>query len=322
MREEYQYSAVSLPPALRGYQDNESFVGLITNRHGEPDLEKFKSLSDKSLFVIVQELVNNAEILGAVDDTENPDAFLSEVLARHKLVYDQHTQQYFSMMSALRDSYRDSDTDPLTGLFNKKAFGEFTLKKIAKFQMHAIAEQRNDPEVEAAYGASDADRFKPFNELFDYDVGDQAIKALANFLKGQLRDEDRVARLGGDEFGILLNNVNKEQAAAKFQSLRDNVKDLYITVAADRPISLTALERDKLGLNANTQYLLSDLSEEVLYEQIGMTVKFVGKEARLYVPASFGFEMITAQSNQQDLDVAANKDRKANKEYHPTYERA
>jgi diguanylate cyclase (GGDEF)-like protein/PAS domain S-box-containing protein len=50
----------------------------------------------------------------------------------------------------------------------------------------------------------DADRFKNINDTFGHDVGDQALRAIADGCRGTLRKSDLLGRLGGEEFAILL----------------------------------------------------------------------------------------------------------------------
>lgn len=53
----------------------------------------------------------------------------------------------------------------------------------------------------------DLDDFKPINDNYGHDVGDEVLKEVANRITANIREEDTVSRQGGDEFTILLNDV-------------------------------------------------------------------------------------------------------------------
>jgi diguanylate cyclase (GGDEF)-like protein/PAS domain S-box-containing protein len=89
--------------------------------------------------------------------------------------------------------------DPLTGLPNRVLFGE----RIEQAIRHA---RRNEDQL--AVLLMDLDRFKEVNDSLGHPAGDQLLIAVAERVRGALRDSDTLARLGGDEFGLLLPELH------------------------------------------------------------------------------------------------------------------
>jgi len=95
------------------------------------------------------------------------------------------------------------DHDFLTGLYNGRRFEQ------------ALALETKSA---ARYGGGgavlllDLDHFKDVNDQFGHKVGDDLLKTVAAALRGRIRETDIAARLGGDEFGIILPQVDTQQA--------------------------------------------------------------------------------------------------------------
>lgn len=97
--------------------------------------------------------------------------------------------------------------DPLTGLANRKAFGEGALGLLARAK------------VDGSPGAVlvlDLDGFKPINDRYGHAVGDQILARLATALENTARATDVVARLGGDEFAMLCPNLHEAEHLEHF----------------------------------------------------------------------------------------------------------
>lgn len=108
-----------------------------------------------------------------------------------------------------------SNTDSLTGLVNHRGFVD----------MLAVELQRH-----VRYGSPlslimiDLDNFKQINDTYGHLQGDNLLKLLAQVLKRNLRETDIVARYGGDEFTIIVPELNKAEAFAVAEKLRDKVE--------------------------------------------------------------------------------------------------
>ena len=95
------------------------------------------------------------------------------------------------------------DHDFLTALFNSRRFEQ------------ALAQETKSA---ARYGSGgavllvDLDHFKVVNDQFGHKAGDDLLKTVAAALRGRMRETDVLARLGGDEFGIILPQVDSQQA--------------------------------------------------------------------------------------------------------------
>jgi diguanylate cyclase (GGDEF)-like protein/PAS domain S-box-containing protein len=76
----------------------------------------------------------------------------------------------------------------------------------------------------------DLDRFKDVNDTHGHTVGDMLLQAVANRLKGCVRETDTVARIGGDEFVVLLHSIHASEDA-------DRVSEKILQVLA-QPLRL------------------------------------------------------------------------------------
>jgi diguanylate cyclase (GGDEF)-like protein len=121
-----------------------------------------------------------------------------------------------------RDLLRLALIDPLTGVFNRRSFFEFSGKEEARTRRGGH---------QFAVLMLDIDHFKQINDGFGHPAGDQVIKTLADICGRTLRPSDVIARYGGEEFVINLPDTDRRHALTVAERLRRAVAET--TVASD-----------------------------------------------------------------------------------------
>lgn len=101
--------------------------------------------------------------------------------------------------------------DPLTGLFNHRAFHERLRTELGRAQRYGR---------ELALVVLDVDHFKSINDAAGHEVGDRVLASVAARLRESARGEDTIARIGGDEFAMLLPETDGAQAFAAIERTR------------------------------------------------------------------------------------------------------
>ena len=93
--------------------------------------------------------------------------------------------------------------DPLTGVFNRRAFED---------DWEKLRARSGGRTVNISLLLFDCDHFKPINDTYGHQVGDQVIRGISDSLLAALRSVDRLYRLGGDEFATILFDTDDASA--------------------------------------------------------------------------------------------------------------
>jgi diguanylate cyclase (GGDEF)-like protein len=102
---------------------------------------------------------------------------------------------------------RLAETDPLTGLFNRRAFFE-------RLNM-CLGDQQDEKPLSAI--VFDIDFFKKVNDVHGHQAGDEVIAGVA---AAAMRCGGIAGRLGGEEFCLILNGANDVEAFVVAEDLR------------------------------------------------------------------------------------------------------
>ena len=103
---------------------------------------------------------------------------------------------------------RNAVTDPLTGLYNRRLFGEYFEKELNRARRYGLP---------LGIVILDLHRFKEVNDRYGHPRGDDVLKAAAATFQKALRTSDSAFRIGGDEFALLLPQTDPDQALALSQ---------------------------------------------------------------------------------------------------------
>ena len=123
-----------------------------------------------------------------------------------------------------------SDTDPMTGLWNRRYFTATanTIWSLA---------QRDQTELSVIM--LDIDWFKQVNDTYGHHTGDEVIVALAQVLKDSVRQSDLICRFGGEEFILLLPETSLEGAVVIAEKIRKTIEEMRIVTETGDPVHFT-----------------------------------------------------------------------------------
>ena len=160
------------------------------------------------------------------------------------------------LQTAIEKLEKQSLTDPLTGLANRRAYEDYL-----KLEDHRSRRGASN----YAIAIMDIDHFKAINDTYGHDVGDLVLIGLADILSANARDYEMVARIGGEEFAIVFTQIEQDQAVAKLNSLRQQIEKKSFR-ADDTHLSCSV----SIGIAmSNAEWTYSEVqkfADEALYE--------------------------------------------------------
>ena len=114
---------------------------------------------------------------------------------------------------------RQARLDPLTGLFNRRAFDEMLVRAVD------TARASREP---LSVLVCDLDGFKEINDRWGHLVGDDCLREVAAVLRDLLRGRDACFRWGGDEFAVLLtDDAGEENAQTVAKRIREALEEPF-----------------------------------------------------------------------------------------------
>jgi len=124
-----------------------------------------------------------------------------------------------ALKTQLEDVRKESLTDGLTSVSNRKAFDQ---------EIAAALEEARRTGKPVSLVMCDIDHFKKFNDTWGHQTGDQVLKLVANCLSENVKGRDMVARFGGEEFIIVLRQTSLDDATLLAEQIRGYVQSKHL----------------------------------------------------------------------------------------------
>ncbi|HEY0942267.1 MAG TPA: diguanylate cyclase [Steroidobacter sp.] len=130
---------------------------------------------------------------------------------------------------ALSDAERRAQTDPLTGVLNRRSLVE---------RLEAACLRARARGLPIALLFIDLDHFKEINDTRGHQAGDACLRAIIGPIHAELRQSDVIGRYGGEEFVVILSSADISAAGPIAERIRNRVAGVRVAGFGE-PIQLT-----------------------------------------------------------------------------------
>ena len=254
-------------------QDKTSRIG--TRMAGEVDqvlatlevAEDAASLYSRDLVNAAQRLsrtVNRADVRAIIDALAQATRSLSEKNARLQNQLQAMSEEIAQIRREIVDLRTESQTDPLTGLGNRRFF--MTALERAILECRATG----DP---LTLLIADVDGIKGINQNYGNIVGDRVLRFIAMVTKEAITGRDVAARYGDDAFAIILPNISLPPAVRIAEQLRHAVMKCEL-------VRRTTGEKARLTLSVGVATLDKRLPAQGLVEAAEMCLHAAKRAGR------------------------------------------
>jgi len=154
------------------------------------------------------------------------------VQLQEELAFDREQMVRFSneLSVANKRLQQQALTDALTELPNRRAAME-------RLEQEWALTRRGERALSCMM--LDIDHFKKINDTFGHQLGDEALKQVADVLRKTARAQDVVCRYGGEEFLAICPDSAAEAAFQAAERMRVAVESLHVAAADGRHVPLT-----------------------------------------------------------------------------------
>ena len=196
-------------------------------------------------FVAYERSQFEAELLKARSEAQQMSENLAQANTQLNILHKQLSLYTEGIEVENRELSEISQTDPLTGLANRRALE----KTVTNWQL------QSNVGICASVLLIDADHFKRVNDEYGHDEGDRVLVELARQFQESIRLSDLVVRYGGEEFIIWLPSVDKTGAEFTAQRVHKHIRQVQV---AGKPITVS------IGVATSVNTLDPELLQELI----------------------------------------------------------
>ncbi|HHX41823.1 MAG TPA: GGDEF domain-containing protein [Armatimonadetes bacterium] len=223
---------------------------------------------DEEADQLVQAELEQLKRAAESDSAENiRRAVISAVSAIGRIALERRLQQREQMKglhSRLRElgeqlevARQESALDPLTGLYNRRAFDDRLAQALT---MNRVFGQS------ACLLMIDLDHFKQVNDTYGHVAGDEVLRSVADCLTRTCRvKNDFVARYGGEEFAVILWNTSLKRGVVSAERLLDSIRGMRVAYET-HTIAVTASIGIAEVLSGDTATRWVERADRALYD--------------------------------------------------------
>ncbi len=271
----------TIPDAVAAYDSDDRLI-ICNSAYRETYAASADAIVPGATFEsILRRGLERGQYSDAGPDLESQEAWLKERLAHHKNPPDQLTQRLrngtwlqvrehrsptgttvgvrtdITTLKRAEDELRKvAETDQLTGLLNRHSF---------RLALDVLLEELEEGgRIGACIALFDIDHFKPINDAYGHDVGDEVLAEIAKRLNDVLGPDDFVARLGGDEFVFVLvdrhdHQSNEQEIIAFFEALRKPIDTRAGLIVVNVSVGLVGIKDSSIPSRRLMKY--ADLAQ-------------------------------------------------------------
>lgn len=151
-------------------------------------------------------------------------------------------------------------TDALTGLDNRRRFGEHLERELERSRRYSHP---------LCFTILDLDHFKKINDQYGHLKGDDVLKNVARILRNETRETDETGRFGGEEFSVLLPETSDEDGVDLIQRLLNQIREFRFNVDGEQ-FNVTASAGIAEFEDGDTEDDLIRRADEALYRAKSM----------------------------------------------------